>query len=82
VVQDVPRRQRIGIGLYDLNGDGRLQRRSLMHAELDAERTVVPGLTSADAVVLNDQDRATAPAEALAAPGQLSETSRSASDGW
>ena len=56
VVQDVPRRQRIGIGLYDLNGDGRLQRRSLMHAELDAERTVVPGLTSADAVVLNDQD--------------------------
>jgi aminopeptidase N len=56
VVQDVPRRQRIGIGLYDLNGDGQLQRRSLMHAELDAERTVVPGLTSADAVVLNDQD--------------------------
>jgi aminopeptidase N len=56
VVQDVPRRQRIGIGLYDLNGDGRLQRRSLMHAELDAERTVVPGLTSADAVVINDQD--------------------------
>jgi aminopeptidase N len=56
VVQDVPRRQRIGIGLYDLNGAGRLQRRSLMHAELDAERTVVPGLTSADAVVLNDQD--------------------------
>ncbi len=56
VVQDVPRRQRIGIGLYDLDGDGRLQPRSLMHAELDAERTVVPGLTSADAVVLNDQD--------------------------
>jgi aminopeptidase N len=56
VVQDVPRRQRVGIGLYDLNGDGRLQRRRLMHAELDAERTVVPGLTSADAVMLNDQD--------------------------
>jgi aminopeptidase N len=56
VVQDVPRRQRIGIGLYDLNGEGRLQRRSLMHTELDAERTVVTGLTSADAVVLNDQD--------------------------
>lgn len=56
VVQDVPRRQRIGIGLYDLNGEGQLQRRSLMHAELDAERTVVPGLTSADAVILNDQD--------------------------
>jgi aminopeptidase N len=56
VVQDVPRRQRIGIGLYDLDGDGQLQRRSLVHAELDAERTVVAGLTSADAVVLNDRD--------------------------
>jgi aminopeptidase N len=56
VVQDVPRRQRIGIGLYDLDADGRLHRRSLLHAELDGERTVVAGLTSADAVVLNDQD--------------------------
>ncbi|HXL88938.1 MAG TPA: M1 family aminopeptidase [Streptosporangiaceae bacterium] len=56
VVQDVPRRQRIGIGLYDLGGDGVLRRRSLMRAELDAKRTVVAGLTSADAVVLNDQD--------------------------
>jgi aminopeptidase N len=56
VVQDVPRRQRIGIGLYDLNDEGHLQRRSLIHAELDAERTVVPGLAAADAVVLNDQD--------------------------
>ena len=56
VVQDIPRRQRVGIGLYDLDGDGRLHRRSLVHAELDAERTVVTGLTSADAVVLNDQD--------------------------
>jgi aminopeptidase N len=56
VVQDVPRRQRIAIGLYDLDGDGQLHRRSLVHAELDGERTVVAGLTSADAVVLNDQD--------------------------
>jgi len=56
VVQDVPRRQRIGIGLYDLDNDGQLNRRSLIHAELDAERTVVAGLTSADAVLLNDQD--------------------------
>jgi aminopeptidase N len=56
VIQDLPRRHRIGIGLYDLDGDGQLHRRSLMHAELDAERTVVAGLTSADAVVLNDQD--------------------------
>jgi len=56
VVQDVPRRQRIDIGLYDTDGYGRLRRRSLLHAELEAERTVVPELTSADAVVLNDQD--------------------------
>ena len=56
VLQDVPRRQRIGIGLYDLDGDGQLHRRSLLHAELDTERTVVAGLTSADAVVLNEQD--------------------------
>ena len=56
VIQDVWRRQRIGIGLYDLDGDGQLHRRSLVHAELDGERTVVAGLTSADAVVLNDQD--------------------------
>ena len=59
VVQDVPRRQRIGIGLYDLDGDGRLHRRDLLYAELDAERTAVPGLAGlpvADAVVLNDQD--------------------------
>ncbi len=56
VVQDVPRRQRIGIGLYDLDRDGQLHRRSLVHAELDGERTVVAGLAAADAVVLNDQD--------------------------
>ena len=56
VIQDVPRRQRIGIGLYDLDGDGHLRRRSLVHAELERMRTVVAGLTSADAVVLNDQD--------------------------
>jgi aminopeptidase N len=56
VVQDVPRRQRIGIGLYDLDGDGTLHRRGLLHAELAAERTVVAGLTAADAVLLNDQD--------------------------
>jgi aminopeptidase N len=56
VVQDVPRRHRIGVGLYDLDGEGQLHRRSLVHAELDGERTVVAGLTSADAVVLNDQD--------------------------
>jgi hypothetical protein len=58
VIQDLPRRQRIGIGLYDLDGDGTLRRRSLLQAELDAERTLVAGLTAADAVVLNDQDLA------------------------
>jgi aminopeptidase N len=56
VVQDMPRRQRIGIGLYDTGADGRLRRRSLIHADLGADRTVVAGLTTADAVVLNDQD--------------------------
>lgn len=56
VVQDMPRRQRIGIGLYDLDGDGHLHRRSLLRAELDAERTAVDGLADADAVVLNDHD--------------------------
>jgi aminopeptidase N len=58
VVQDLPRRQRIAIGLYDLGSDGQLHRRSLLHVELGAQRTVVTGLTSADAVVLNDQDLA------------------------
>jgi aminopeptidase N len=56
VVQDVPRRQRVGIGLYDLDAAGQLHRRSLLHAELGGERTLVAGLTAADAVVLNDQD--------------------------
>jgi aminopeptidase N len=58
VIQDLPRRQRIGIGLYDVDGDGTLRRRGLLHAELDAERTTVAGLSAADAVVLNDQDLA------------------------
>jgi len=56
VVQDLPRRQRIGIGLYDLDADGRLRRRDLLHAELEGERTAVPGLAPAAVVVLNDQD--------------------------
>ena len=56
VVQEMPRRQRIGIGLYDLDGDGQLHRRSLIQAELDSERSILTPLTPADAVVLNDQD--------------------------
>jgi aminopeptidase N len=56
VVQEMPRRQRIGIGLYDLDGDGQLHRRSLIQAELDSERSILTPLTPADAVVLNDHD--------------------------
>ena len=57
VRQDVPRWQRVGIGLFDAdNGNGQLRRRKLLAAELNAERTAVPELASAAAVVLNDQD--------------------------
>ena len=56
VGQDVSRWQRIGIGLFDWDGDGRLRRRELLTAELDGERTAIPELVSAAAVVLNDQD--------------------------
>jgi aminopeptidase N len=38
------------------DGDGRLRRRKLLTAELDGERTAIPELASAAAVVLNDQD--------------------------
>lgn len=57
VRQDPPRWQRVGIGLFDeAHGTGRLRRRKLLTAELDGERTTVPELDSAAAVVLNDQD--------------------------
>jgi len=56
VCQDMPRWQRIGIGLFYIDGDGRLSRRELLTAELDGERTAIPELASAAAVVLNDQD--------------------------
>jgi aminopeptidase N len=57
VRQDVPRWQRVGIGLFDADhGNGRLRRRKLLSIELDSERTAVPDLESVDAVVLNDQD--------------------------
>jgi aminopeptidase N len=60
VVQDPPRTHRIGIGLYDLAGDGRLVRRDSSPAcELAGERTVVPELAGQpmpDAIVLNDGD--------------------------
>jgi aminopeptidase N len=58
VLQDIPSRQRVGIGLYDLDDQGRLHRRGVVQAELDAERTVVAGLASADAVLMNEQDLA------------------------
>jgi len=56
VRQDPPRWQRVGIGLFDKDAQGRLRRRTLLTAELEEARTEVPGLTTADAVVLNDQD--------------------------
>jgi aminopeptidase N len=60
VCQDVPRWQRVGIGLFDMDGDGRLRRRKLLTAELDGEQTAITELASvaaaAVAVVLNDQD--------------------------
>jgi aminopeptidase N len=56
VRQDEPRWQRVGIGLFDRDHDGRLHRRELVTAELDGERTALPGLASAAAVVLNDHD--------------------------
>jgi aminopeptidase N len=55
VRQDMPRWQRVGVGLFDLD-DGRLRRRELVTAELEGERTPVPELAAADAVVLNDHD--------------------------
>src|SRR5205823_1081520 len=48
--------QRVGVGLLDAGRDGRLRRRELLTAELEGERTTVPDLGSAAAVVLNDQD--------------------------
>jgi aminopeptidase N len=56
VGQDMPRWQLVGIGLFDMDGDGRLRRRELVTAELDGERTAIPELASAAAVVLNDDD--------------------------
>ncbi|MBO0806023.1 MAG: ERAP1-like C-terminal domain-containing protein, partial [Nocardiopsaceae bacterium] len=64
VRQDMPRWHRVGIGLFDRGGHDWLRRRKLLTAELDGERTAVrdgersavPELASAAAVVLNDQD--------------------------
>ncbi len=58
VLADLPRTQRIGIGLYDRDGGG-LRRRRLAQAELSGPRTVVESLAGEpvpDAVVLNDGD--------------------------
>jgi aminopeptidase N len=49
----------IGIGLYDLNTDGRLRQRRVIRAEVSGARTVVPSLAgerAPDAIVLNDGD--------------------------
>src|ERR1035441_862596 len=58
VEQDVPRTHRIGIGLYDLDGD-RLRQRRVVSVEISGARTEVAwpaGETEPDAVVLNDGD--------------------------
>jgi aminopeptidase N len=52
------RTHRIGIGLYDSDGD-RLVRRELIDATVDGERTELPDLTgvrAADVLLLNDDD--------------------------
>src|ERR1019366_4535532 len=58
VEQDVPRTHRIGIGLYDLDGD-RLRQRRVVSVEISGARTEVAwpaGEAEPDAVVLNDGD--------------------------
>ncbi|MFC7535062.1 aminopeptidase N [Actinoplanes sp. GCM10030250] len=52
------RTHRIGIGLYDLDGD-RLVRRELIEADVAGERTAIPALTGVkapDVLLLNDED--------------------------
>jgi aminopeptidase N len=60
VIQDIERTHRIGIGLYDLDDDGRLTRRDRSPTvEISTDRTPVPELAGQplpDAIVLNDGD--------------------------
>jgi aminopeptidase N len=60
VVQEAGSRTHvIGIGLYDLNTDGRLRQRRVLRAEISGGRTAVPALAgerAPDAIVLNDGD--------------------------
>ena len=52
------RTHRIGIGLYDLDGD-RLVRRDLLEVDVTGERTEIPalaGVRAADVLLLNDDD--------------------------
>ncbi|MFF5290864.1 aminopeptidase N [Paractinoplanes globisporus] len=52
------RTHRIGVGLYDLQGD-RLVRRDLLELDVTGERTEIPALTgvpAADVLLLNDDD--------------------------
>jgi aminopeptidase N len=52
------RTHRIGVGLYDLQGD-RLVRRELLELDVTGERTPIPALTgrpAADVLLLNDDD--------------------------
>jgi aminopeptidase N len=64
VLQEAPaayptlRTHRIGVGLYDLQGD-RLVRRDLLELDVSGERTEIPalrGVPAADVLLLNDDD--------------------------
>ncbi|MCO8277820.1 aminopeptidase N [Actinoplanes sp. TRM 88003] len=64
VLQEAPadyptlRTHRIGVGLYDLDGE-RLVRRDLLEIDVTGERTEIPalaGVRAADVVLLNDDD--------------------------
>ncbi|MBX6723190.1 MAG: aminopeptidase N, partial [Dactylosporangium sp.] len=65
VLQEAPaeyptlRTHRIGIGLYDLTGDGKLVRRDRIEIDVSGERTEVPalvGVPAPDVLLLNDDD--------------------------
>jgi len=53
------RTHRIGVGLYDLTGEGRLVRRERLEIDVTGERTVVSqlaGVRAPDVLLLNDDD--------------------------
>jgi aminopeptidase N len=59
VQEEASRTHLIGLGLYDLDTDGRLRQRRVLRAEISGARTVVPALAgerTPDVIVLNDGD--------------------------